>query len=84
MSLPGGEKYNVSSPFWRIWTFPVKRNGKKVAVIRKTWSGSVKEIFTDSDNFEIEFFDPSLSWQAKNLLLAAGVYVDLIYFEKKA
>ena len=84
LSLPGGEKYSVSSPFWRIWTFPVKRDGKKVAEIRKVWSGAVKEIFTDSDNFEIEFIDPSLSLQAKNLLLAAGVYVDLIYFEKKA
>lgn len=84
LSLPGGEIYTVSSPFWRIWTFPVKRNGKKVAEIRKMWSGAVKEIFTDSDNFEIEFLDPSLSLKAKNLLLAAGVYVDLIYFEKKA
>lgn len=84
LSLPGGERYSVSSPFWRIWTFPVKRNGKKVAEIRKAWSGAVKEIFTDSDNFEIEFIDPNLSLQVKNLLLAAGVYVDLIYFEKKA
>ncbi len=84
LSLPSGESYSVSSPFWRIWTFPVKRNGKKVAEIRKVWSGAVKEIFTDSDNFEIEFLDPNLSLQAKNLLLAAGVYVDLIYFEKKA
>ena len=84
LSLPGGETYQVSSPFWRIWTFPIKRNGKKVAEIRKVWSGAVKEIFTDADNFEIEFTDPSLSLQAKNLLLAAGVYVDLIYFERKA
>ena len=23
LSLPDGQKYTVSSPFWRIWTFPV-------------------------------------------------------------
>ena len=84
LTLPNGESFVVSSPFWRIWTFPVKRNGKKIAEIRKVWSGAVKEIFTDSDNFEIEFLDSSLSVEAKNLLLAAGIYVDLIYFEKKA
>ena len=83
LSLPSGEVFQISSPFWRIWTFPVKRNGKKVAEIRKIWSGEVKEIFTDSDNFEIEFYDKSFSLQAKNLLLAAGIYVDLIYFQKK-
>lgn len=84
LKLPGGEVYEVSSPFWRIWTFPVTRSGKEVAVIRKKWSGGLKEILTDSDNFEIEFIDPNLSLEARTLLLAAGVFVDIQYFERKA
>ena len=75
LSLPGGERYEVSSPIWKIWTFPVTRNGKEVAVIRKKWSGGIKEILTDSDNFEIAFSDPNLSLEAKTLLLAAGFFM---------
>ncbi len=84
MVLASGEKYEVSSPFWKIWTFPVIQNGKEIAVIRKKWSGGLKEIFTDADNFEVEFISPSLSVEAKTLILSAGVFIDLQYFEAKA
>lgn len=67
-----------------FWTFPVFRGGREVAAIRKRWSGALTELFTDRDNFQIEFNDPSLSPDHKILLLAAGVFVDLNYFEAKA
>lgn len=82
--LPSGESFEVSSPFWKIWTFPVLRNGMEVSVIRKKWSGGIKEILTDADNFEIEYKDPNLSLDARILLLAGGVYVDIQYFERRA
>jgi len=82
--LSDGEMFTVSSPIWKIWTFPVVKSGEEVACIRKKWSGALKEVFLDADNFEIEFTSPSLPLAAKTVIVAAGVYVDIQYFERKA
>ena len=74
----------VSSPFWRPWTFTFERSGNPVATIRKRWSGALKEIFTDADNFSIELSPGPLSAVERRLLLVAALFVDLMYFEKKA
>jgi uncharacterized protein YxjI len=75
----------VSSPIWRIWTFRFQAiDGRDRAVITKKWSGALKEIFTDSDNFALEFTDPSLGDDERKLLLASAIFIDLIYFEQKA
>lgn len=75
----------VSSPFWRIWTFEFESvSGAVRAIIRKKWSGMLTEVFTDADNFRIEFTDPSLAPEERQLLLAAGLFIDLQYFERKA
>ena len=75
----------VASPLWRIWTFPFhSQDGRERAVITKKWSGALKEIFTDADNFAVQFNDPNLGGDERKLLLAAGIFIDLIYFEAKA
>ncbi|HET9236599.1 MAG TPA: phospholipid scramblase-related protein [Oligoflexus sp.] len=74
----------VSSPIWKIWTFPFERNGRQVAVVRKKWSGLLAEAFTDKDTFSLEIEDPSLNEDMRRLLLAAALYIDLMFFEKKA
>jgi uncharacterized protein YxjI len=74
----------VSSPFWRPWTFTFERNGNPVATIRKRWSGALKEMFTDADNFAVEFTPGPLSPVERRLLVAAALFVDLMFFEKKA
>ncbi|HEY3499138.1 MAG TPA: phospholipid scramblase-related protein, partial [Polyangiaceae bacterium] len=74
----------VSSPIWKPWTFTFERNGVAVATIRKRWSGTLKEMFLDADNFAIEFQPGPLSPGERRLLLAAALFVDLMYFEKKA
>lgn len=75
----------VASPFWRIWTFPFHTSDGRVrAVITKKWSGALTEIFTDADNFAVQFNDPTLGADERKLLLAAGIFIDLIYFEAKA
>jgi hypothetical protein len=38
----------------------------------------------DKDNFEIEFTDAGLRNDERLLMLAASIFVDLQYFEKKA
>ncbi len=75
---------SVSSPIWKIWTFPFFRNGQEVAVIQKKWQGFLKEGFTDADAFHITFLSRDLTKDARQLLLAAGIFIDLLYFERKA
>ena len=74
----------VQSPIWRIWTFPFSKNGRRVAEVQKRWSGILSEAFTDRDNFRIEYFDPTLDAKERFLILVSAVFVDLIYFERKA
>lgn len=74
----------VRSPFWRIWTFPVKAGGQEKAVIRKKWSGAVTELLLDKDRFRIDFTDPELSQDHRALLLVTALFIDLEYFETKA
>ena len=80
----GTVRFRVASPLWRPWTFPFEREGREVAFVRKKWSGFVKETFMDADNFRIELADPSLTADDRALILAAGLFIDLQYFERKA
>lgn len=73
----------VSSPFWRIWTFPFKRQGRELARVAKKWSGFGYELLTDRDNFMVEYGDPSLNNDERALIMAAAVYIDLMFFEQK-
>jgi uncharacterized protein YxjI len=73
-----------SSPLWKPWTFPFVRDGREVACVKKRWSGLLKEAITDADTFGIEFADPALTEDDRQLLLAAGLFIDLQYFEKRA
>jgi len=73
----------VASPFWRIWSFLFTRHNEKVASVQKKWSGVFTEFLTDKDNFLVEF-SPRLSEADRSLVLAAALFIDLKYFEKKA
>ncbi len=74
----------VSSPFWKPWTFPFERGGQRVAAVLKKWSGALTEIFTDADTFRVEFENPALTPDERALLLCAGLFIDMQYFEHKA
>jgi len=75
---------SVSSPFWRPWTFAFERDGRALARVEKKWSGMLQEAFTDADRFRVAFESPELSLDERALVLAAGIFVDLQYFERKA
>lgn len=79
----GNLQMTVSSPIWKIWTFPFEKNGREVARISKKWSGIGFEMFTDRDNFLVSFSDPSMNLEHRSLVLAAAIYVDLMFFESK-
>ncbi len=72
----------MSSGLFSPWTFPFARDGQEVAKIEKKWSGFFAEALTDADKFRILFGTTGATERA--LLLAAAVFVDLQYFEKKA
>lgn len=75
---------STRSPLWKPWTFAFSANGRAVAVVQKKWSGLLTEMITDADNFLIQVSDPALPLGHRVLLLAAAIFIDLQYFEKKA
>ena len=76
--------FEVASPIWRIWNFPFLYMGNEIATVTKKWSGLLTEIFTDKDNFLIEFKSEQLKLSERKLILAAALFIDLQYFERKA
>jgi uncharacterized protein YxjI len=80
LDAQGVVKAELFGPIFSPWTFNVRVGGDEVGAIRKRWSGGLKEIFTDADNFAVTFDninDPSL----KVLVFAATVLVDVVHFE---
>jgi uncharacterized protein YxjI len=80
----GNVLLEMRSGLFKLWTFPFYRANAEVAVIEKKWSGAFNELFTDKDNFRVRFVSPGLSADERLLVLAAALFVDLQYFEKKA
>lgn len=74
----------VNSPFFSFWKFPFYQYGHHVATVQKKWSGGLYELFTDRDNFLVEFVKSDLKNEYKHLVLAASIFIDLLYFERKA
>lgn len=81
--IQGNTLMEISSPIWRIWTFPFIKQGREVARISKKWSGIGSEIFTDRDNFMVDYFDAKLTNDERALVLASAIYVDLMFFERR-
>jgi hypothetical protein len=82
---PGGRVLlTVSSPLWRPWTFAFERDGQELARVEKKWSSMLQEVFTDADRFRVMFQSHQLGLDERSLVLAAGIFIDLQYFEQKA
>ncbi|HLV67868.1 MAG TPA: phospholipid scramblase-related protein [Polyangiaceae bacterium] len=80
----GNVLLRVSSPIWRPWTFVFLRNEAEVARVEKKWSGLLGEAFTDADRFRVLFSAYDLRPDERALVLAAALFIDLQYFERKA
>lgn len=78
----GQVRMTVRSPFWRLWTFPFMMGSTEAAVITKKWGGGLREIFTDTDTFQVKFNQfPTLETNERIVILAASLFIDLQYFE---
>ena len=84
LDTQGNVVAEMRSGFLRLWTFPIKRNGNDYAFITKKWGGFLKEIFLDADTFVLDYQESSMNDAHRKILLAAAIFVDLEYFEKKA
>lgn len=80
----GNVVLSVSSPLWRPWTFAFTRSGGELARIEKKWAGLLSEAFTDGDRFRVVYSSWDLGVDERVLVLAAAIFVDLMYFEQKA
>ena len=76
----GSEVMKIHSPLFKIWTFKLMVGEREVGRISKKFSGALKEMFTDADNFGVEVFE-DVPRDVTKLLLAATFLVDLVYFE---
>jgi hypothetical protein len=76
--------FEMRSPIWKIWTFPFYKMEQEVAIVSKKWSGLLSEVFTDRDQFMIDFKNSSFSESERKLIIATSIFIDLQYFEKKA
>uniref|UniRef100_A0A3Q0SCZ2 Phospholipid scramblase n=1 Tax=Amphilophus citrinellus TaxID=61819 RepID=A0A3Q0SCZ2_AMPCI len=56
-------------------------NDRSIGRISKQWSGLLKEVFTDTDNFGIQF-PLDLDVKMKAVLMGACFLIDFMFFEK--
>lgn len=78
----GGELFKLFGPLFKPWTFRILKFDHQVGLITKKWSGVVKEVFTDEDNFGI-LFDEPLSLKEKQILLGTVFLVDFVHYERR-
>jgi uncharacterized protein YxjI len=72
----------ISSPRWRLWTFPVaNEDGRRTATISKKWGGALQELFADADTFRVEFNSDGWSNDQRAVILAAAISIDFDFFE---
>ena len=75
-----GENFECMARALKPWTFNLNLKGKEFARITKKFSGG-KEIFTDSDNFIVDFMNTT-DENLKLIILALSFGIDLVYFER--
>lgn len=78
----GNEMYQLFGPLLHPWTFNIISGGQEVGKITKKWSGGMKEVFTDSDNFAVHFPNGASEAQ-KAVLLGAVFLIDFVHFENR-
>lgn len=81
---PGGEELgHLRGPLFRPWTFVIEEGGREVGTIAKRWSGFGKEMFTDADNFGVQFDGALRGSLLRTLAVAATFLIDFVHFENQ-
>lgn len=79
----GREVATLFGPIFRPWTFKIllPDSQREVGLIQKKWSGLLKEMYTEADNFWVQF-DDIPDPQLRALLFSATVLIDTVHFER--
>jgi uncharacterized protein YxjI len=73
----------IIGPLLKPWTFVVHEgsdDGPEIGRVEKKWSGLMKEMFTDADNFLVTLPHGS---PLRELVLASALLIDFCYFENE-
>lgn len=76
----GRELLRITGPYFRPWTFLFRQSGRDAGEMKKKWSGTLKELYTDADRFTLQF-DPGLDARGRRLALGTVLLLDSLYFE---
>ncbi len=76
----GSTSVELFGPLLHPWTFQIRKDGVTGGKITKKWSGLGKEVFTDADNFGVEFPARAPSG-LRAVLLGAVFLIDFVHFE---
>ncbi len=67
---------------WKKWNFSITdSNYSKVGTINKKWAGTVKEIFTTADKYNINISQNIFEAKVKKAILASAIVIDMIFKE---
>jgi len=85
LSDPSGQVFaTLEGPLLKPWTFHVKgQSGQAWGLIKKKWSGLLKEAFSDADNFGVQLSD-ALSVEQRFVCLGATFLIDFVHFEDRS
>ena len=72
----------ISSPLWRLWTFPAEHEREGgTAEVSKKWGGALREIFADADTFRVAIESGTWTATERWVLFAAAISIDFDFFE---
>ncbi len=70
---------------WKGWNFKfLTSDGKEIGLVTKKWGGLAKELFTSADTYMVSISEGAPdNRDARILLLAAALAIDIVYKEKR-
>ena len=72
----------ISSPIWRLWTFPAEHEREGgTAEVSKKWGGALREIFSDADTYRVSVESGTWTTTERWVLFAAAISIDFDFFE---
>jgi uncharacterized protein YxjI len=75
----------IESGFWKLWKFEVSDHREQIiGEINKKWGGMLKEIFTDTDSFLVQFKNSTITPEIKALIFATAISIDMDYFDNNS
>jgi len=76
---PAGQEIGELKGNWKGWDYEATIQGQSIGIVTKKWSGLLKEVFTNADQYLVQAHQP----QHLSLMLGLALSVDLVYKERQ-